>query len=346
MKYKALFKPLQLSSKLNLKNKIVMAPLTRCFADENLVPTKEMVDYYRKRADAGLIISEGTIISPMAQGYPNTPGIYNKEQIDAWREITNAVHDNGGKIFCQIMHTGRISHRMFTNQQTVSASASQISGDVPRTDVQYENPRALEIEEIKTIIDEYVQAAKNSIEANFDGVEIHGANGYLIDQFLHQVTNFREDIYGGSIENYARFVLEIVDGVIKEIGKEKVSIRLSPNAYHFISHTSGDEEIFKYLLSELQKREILYVHLGSFDDHEEIDYLEGRASAFLKRYYDGIVIGSGSYAFDEAEKSLETNDYDLVAIGRPFIANPDLISKLKNENKIVEYSEDMLNTLV
>ena len=346
MKYNELFKPFKLSPTLTLKNKIIMAPLTRCFADENLVPTQTMLEYYAKRADAGLIITEATIISPDAQGYPNTPGIYNSEQINAWKNITDAVHENNGKIFCQIWHTGRIGHKMYTGKQTVSASESSMSGHIPRTDKEYENPRALKITEIKGIVQNYVQAAKNAIEAGFDGVEIHGANGYLIDQFLHQVTNFRKDKYGGSMQNRARFTLEIVDAIINEIGKDKVSIRLSPNAFHYISHTDGDEETFKYLLFELQKRDILYVHLGAFDDHEEFEYLNGRASAFIKEHYRGVVVGCGSYTFDESEISLTYNDYDLVAIGRPFIANHDLITRLRNNTEIQAYSEDMLDTLI
>ena len=346
MKYTELFKPYKLSPTLELKNKIIMAPLTRCFSDDDLVPTKEMAKYYAKRADAGLIVSEATLISFQAQGYPNMPGIYNQSQILGWKEVNNAVHAKGGKIFCQIWHAGRVSHKVYTGELPVSSSASSISGPVPRTDEHYETPRALELTEIKSIVQDYVQAAKNSIEAGFDGIEIHGANGYLIDQFIHQETNFRDDIYGGSIQNRARFALEIVDEIIEAIGKDKVSIRLSPNAHNFMSHTDGDEETFKYLLSELDKRNILYVHLGSFDDNEEIDYLGGRASAFIKKHYAGTVIGSGSYTFDKAEVSLIKKDYDLAAIGRPFIANPDLIERLQNETKLLEYSEDMLNTLI
>ena len=346
MSYKNLFQPLALNDSLELKNRIIMAPLTRCFADENLVPTQEMADYYAKRADAGLIVSEATLITPSAQGYPNTPGIYSSEQISGWKTVTDAVHKNGGKIFCQIWHTGRISHRIYINEQTVSASAVPMSGSVPRLEnTEYETPRELKKSEIKDLVQTFVTAAKNAVEAGFDGVEIHGANGYLIDQFLHQHTNIRLDEYGGSIEKRAKFALEVTDAVMEAIGSDRTAIRLSPNAHHFMEHTNEDEKTFIFLLKELEKRKVAYIHEGAFDDNIEYEYLGGRTSDFLRRHYKNNIIACGSIPAKEADEDIMNNRYDLIGIGRPFIANHDYVSKLQNNELLNSYEEVMLGKL-
>jgi len=341
------FTEYKLSKSITLKNKIIMAPLTRCFADDDLVPTELSAKYYERRADAGLIISEATLITQKGQGYPNTPGIYNEKQIQAWKNITQKVHDKGGKMFSQIWHTGKISHSsLLDGDLPVSASAVRLEGIVSRTDnLSYETPRALENSEVKTIVEQFISAAKNAMSANFDGVEIHGANGYLIDQFLLQETNVREDEYGGSIENRARFALEIVDGVVEALGADKVGIRLSPATYTGLGHTKGDEDTYIYLLKEIEKRELAYVHVGIFDDSVEYDYLQGTPSEFIRKHYNGTLISTGGYTPNSSIENIENGKYDLIALGRVFISNPDLVEKIKNNSEIIEYEESALATL-
>lgn len=343
-----IFEPYKLNKNITLTNRIVMAPLTRCFADNNLVPTPLMAEYYARRADAGLIVSEATIIDPLGQGYPNTPGIYTDEQIEGWKLTTKAVHKKGGKIFCQLWHCGRVAHSMYTGQSPVSASATSWQGKVPRTkDAEYEMARELTTTEVKELVEKYAQAAKNAIKAGFDGVEIHGANGYLIDQFLRQQTNQRKDEYGGSIANRARFALDIVDAVSAAIGADITAIRHSPQAYVHLEYTQGDEKTYQYLFQQLSQKNIAYVHLGAFSDHYTFDYLDaGKASEFIRKHYQGNFITCGSYSIEMAEQALLDKKADLVAIGRAFIANPDLIQKIKSDQELVEYNMEMLTKLI
>jgi 2,4-dienoyl-CoA reductase-like NADH-dependent reductase (Old Yellow Enzyme family) len=345
---KYIFQKYQLNNSITLNNRIVMAPLTRCFADKELVPTKAIADYYSKRADAGLIISEATIIDPLAQGYPNTPGIYTDEQIQGWQQITKAVHAKGGKIFCQLWHCGRVAHSCYTKQQPLGPSAVSWQGKVPRTkDLEYEMPRSLSTTEVKQLVKKYRQAAKNAIKAGFDGVEIHGANGYLIDQFMRKDCNKRTDQYGGSAKNRLRFALQVVDKVAAAIGADRTAIRLSPQAYVHLQYSTGDEKTYKKLLKKLNKRNISYVHLGAFSDHYTFDYLDGgKASEFIRKHYHGTFISCGSYTITTAAAALAAKKADLIAIGRAFIANPDLISKVQNNTELVEYNMDMLNELI
>jgi 2,4-dienoyl-CoA reductase-like NADH-dependent reductase (Old Yellow Enzyme family) len=343
-----IIEPYKLNKNITLTNRIVMAPLTRCFADNNLVPTPLMAEYYARRADAGLIVSEATIIDPLGQGYPNTPGIYTDEQIEGWKLTTKAVHKKGGKIFCQLWHCGRVAHSMYTGQSPVSASATSWQGKVPRTkDAEYEMAKELTTTEVKELVEKYAQAAKNAIKAGFDGVEIHGANGYLIDQFLRQQTNQRKDEYGGSIANRARFALDIVDAVSAAIGADITAIRHSPQAYVHLEYTQGDEKTYQYLFQQLSQKNIAYVHLGAFSDHYTFDYLDaGKASEFIRKHYQGNFITCGSYSIEMAEQALLDKKADLVAIGRAFIANPDLIQKIKSDQELVEYNMEMLTKLI
>ena len=224
----------------------------------------------------------------------------------------------------------------------VAPSHSTLEGRVPRTELQYGDARELTVSEIEDTIQEFVQGAKNSIEAGFDGVELHGANGYLLDQFLHQDVNKRDDKYGGSVEKRANFVLELVDRTIEAIGKDRVGIRLSPHAYFYMEHTQGDEETFVYLLKELEKRDLAYVHAGIFDDSEKIEYLDGNVAQFLKRNYNGAFMANGSYSAQEANRLIKENEADFFSFGRSFIANSDLVSKLKNNEELNEYNEELL----
>ncbi|MCL1141788.1 alkene reductase [Shewanella gaetbuli] len=343
-----LFQPYPLNTSLTLNNKLLMAPLTRCMADDNLVPTQQIVDYYARRAEAGLIISEATIIRPDGQGYPNTPGLFSAEQIAGWKKVTSAVHENGGKIFAQLWHTGRVAHpHFFGGGDVLSASAVAVEGTVPRMrELEYQTPKAATKEDIDSLVHDYAQAAANAIEAGFDGVEIHGANGYLIDQFLHHDSNRREDEYGQTPENMSRFALEVLDAVVASIGADRTAIRLSPGAYFNMAGDKRDRDVFDYLLPEIAKRDIAFVHAGIFDDSMEFDYLDGTVSSYLRKVYPKTLVGVGSYTAESGAQAIESNKFDLLAIGRPFIANPDYVAKVRNQQPLVEYNDAMLAELI
>jgi len=347
-----LFKPYALNNTITLNNRILMAPLTRCMADDNLVPTQAMAEYYARRAEAGLIISEAVIIRPDGQGYPNTPGLFSPAQIAGWQKVTAAVHENGGKIFAQLWHTGRVAHPYFyTNGNddapVLAPSAVGVEGSVPRMrELTYKIPKAVSIEEIKTLITDYGKAAENAIQAGFDGVEIHGANGYLIDQFLHHDSNRRSDNWGGSSENMARFPLAVIDEVINKIGADRTGLRVSPGAYFNIATDNRDREVFDHLLPELEKRDLAFLHIGIFDDSMSFDYLNGSASSYVRANYNKTLIGVGSYSAETASSAISDDKFDLIAIGRPFIANPDYVAKVRSNEPLVSYSEEMLTSLV
>lgn len=345
-----LFQTYKLNNQITLKNRIIMAPMTRNVADDDLNPTEAMAAYYAKRADAGLIITEGTIIGPNARGYSNVPGIFTQSQIDGWKIVTDRVHENNGKIFLQLWHVGRVSHPNFLNGELpLSPSETIMTGRVSRSQgLNFGKSRALTLIEIKNLIENYKTAAKNAMLAGFDGVEIHGANGYLIDQFLHYHTNLRTDEYGGSSENMARFALAIVKAVSEEIGAHKVGLRLSPGAYlNEIVGDARDAEVFKYLLTQLNHYKLAYVHTGNFNDKVKFAELGDQTmTGFMRNYYQGTLIGSGSYAFDEANDQIKQSKFDLIAIGRPFIANPDLINKLQHNQDIISYDVKMLENLI
>jgi N-ethylmaleimide reductase len=342
-----LLEPFALNDTIELANRIVMAPMTRCMADNELVPTSDMAAYYARRADAGLIITEATIVRPDGQGYPNTPGIYTDAQEEGWRPVTDLVHTRGGKIFLQLWHVGRVSHPFYLDgMQPVSASAVALEGPVKRAPgLEYGTPRALELAEIPTYVAAYAEGAARALRAGFDGVEIHGANGYLIDQFLHGTSNLRTDKYGGSIENRARFVLEVVDAVVDAVGADRTGIRLSPGAYHHMTAAPDDPKVFQHLLGELDRRQIAYVHTGIFDDSMQFNYLGGSATSFLRRHYPGTVIGCGSYTPASGSASIANGEFDLLAIGRPFIANADLVSRIREGEQLQTYDERMLAKL-
>lgn len=345
--YPSLFEPYRLNDSLTLANRIVMAPLTRSMAGPGLVPTRAMADYYGRRADAGLIVSEATIIRPDGQGYPDTPGIYSQAQIDGWKQVTAAVHRNGGKIFLQLWHVGRLAHSHFTGEQPVAPSAVAFEGTLPRMrELSYEMPRELSREEIAQLVADYARAAENAIAAGFDGVEIHGANGYLIDQFLHFDTNHRADDYGQTPANMSRFALEVVDAVAARVGADRTAIRLTPGAYVHMQADARDRAVFDHLLGELERRELAYLHLGIFDDSLSFDFLGGRASEYLRRHYRGTLIGVGGLTPDTASEGLAQGRFELAAIGRPFIANPDYVRRVQQAEPLVEYHQDMLAELV
>jgi N-ethylmaleimide reductase len=342
-----LFEPLRLNDTFTLPNRIVMAPMTRCKAIEGLVPTPDAVAYYARRAACGLITTEGTIIRPDGQGYPDTPGLFTDAQVAGWRPITAAVHDAGGRIFAQIWHVGRVSHPVYLGGEApIAPSAVALSGPIKRLPGhEYGTPRALETDEIQPLADDFGQAAANARAAGFDGVEIHGANGYIIDQFLHHDSNRRTDDYGGTPENMARFPLAVVDAVTAAIGADRTGLRLSPGAYHYMPGNDADADVFRHLLARLDDRGIAYVHTGIFDDSQTFDYLGGTATAFLRRHYRGTVIACGSYTPTSGAAALSAGRCDLVAYGRPLIANPDFVAQVRRGAPLREYDEGMLATL-
>ena len=313
-----------------LSNRMVMAPLTRSRAGAELEPRAMNVEYYTQRASAGLIITEATHVFPQGIGYVSTPGIGTEKQIAGWREVTDSVHAAGGKIFLQLWHVGRISHTSMqeNGELPVAPSAIAADGEVFTYEgmKKMEAPRALETGEIAGIVEYFRQGAKNAKIAGFDGVEIHNANGYLLDQFLEDSTNKREDRYGGSIENRARLPLEVVDAVIEVWGADKVGVRLSPGGTFNTMHDSAPAETFGYISEQLGARKIGYLHVIEPEDKESFK-VEGKAvsaTKHLKSLFGGTVITAQGYDFETGTAAIASGDADLVAYGKLFIANPDL----------------------
>jgi N-ethylmaleimide reductase len=310
-----------------LKNRLVMAPMTRCRAGEAHVPTPSTAVYYAQRATAGLIVSEATQVSPLGVGYPNTPGIYSAEQVAGWKKVTDAVHHAGGRIYLQLWHVGRVSHSLWLNgERPVSSSAVAARGELytPGGMKPYDTPRALDISEIPGLVEQYRRGAQNALAAGFDGVEVHGANGYLPDQFLRDGVNKRTDAYGGSVENRARFLLEIVDAVVGVWGKDRVGVRLSPSGSFNDMIDSNPEKTFSHVVQELEKRGVVYLHLI---EGNEADVRHGGRivpTSLFRPLFKRALIVCGDYSRERAEKVLSERGAHLVAFGRPFIANPDL----------------------
>ena len=325
---------------IELKNRVVMAPMTRSRAISNL-PNELMTEYYRQRANAGLIITEGVAPSANGLGYARIPGIYNKGQIEGWKKITEAVHAEGGKIFIQLMHTGRASHpdNMEPGAQVLAPSAIALSGKM-YTDTKgaqdYPVPKEMTLEDIKQAEEEFVTAAQNAIEAGFDGVELHGANGYLIDQFINTASNKRSDQYGGSIENRARFVIEVAQKVANAIGAERTAIRLSPfGVFNDAEIFDNIAEAFEYIAHELAKLKLVYLHTV---DHSSMGAPEvpELVKTKINKAFGGSIIASGGIDKEKAEAILNENKGDLVAFGRPYISNPDLVYRLQNDIPLAE----------
>lgn len=334
---------------LTLQNRIVIAPMTRSRAINN-TPNQLMAEFYSQRNSAGLIITEGTSPSPNGLGYARIPGIYNQEQIDGWKLVTTAVHKNDAKIFVQLMHTGRVTHpsNLLKGGEVLAPSAVKLQDTQMWVDGEglKEIPvaKAMTLEDIETAIAEHIQAAKNAIEAGFDGVEVHGANGYLIEQFLNSHANIRTDEYGGSIEKSVRFLLEVVDGIANAIGKDKVGIRLSPygvnNETH---HYPVADATYDYVSKKLNELGILYIHLV---DHSSMGapVVPSNVVEIIRKKFKGNLILSGNYNAERAEAALQNGDAQLVAFGRPFIANPDLVERLKNNLPLNQPKFDLFYT--
>ncbi len=320
----SLFDPAQMGD-LQLRNRIIMAPLTRCRASAGRVPNVLMAEYYRQRASAGLILTEATSVTPMGVGYPDTPGIWSDEQVEGWKLVTNAVHQAGGLIFLQLWHVGRISDSSYLDGELpVAPSAIAAAGHVSlvRPEKPYEVPRALETDELPGIVEAYRKGAENAKRAGFDGVEIHGANGYLLDQFLQDSTNKRTDAYGGSIENRARLMLEVADAVIGVWGAGRVGMHLAPRGD---AHTMGDSDplaTFSYVASELGKRKIAFIFA-----RESLG--ENRIGPQLKAAFGGFYIANEGFDGSSAQQVLDAGEADAVSFGKLIIANPDLPRRLQ-----------------
>ncbi len=327
-----LFEKAQLGS-LSLQNHLVMSPLTRSRAIGN-VPNELMAEYYGQRAGAGLIISEGTSPSPNGLGYARIPGVFSAEQVAGWKRVTDAAHAGGARMFLQIMHCGRVAHplNLPAGARVLAPSAVALPGEM-YTDAKgmkpHPVPQAMSEADIKATIAEFAQAAKNAVAAGFDGVELHAANGYLLEQFIRPNTNQRNDRYGGSIENRARFVLEVADAVIAAIGKDKVGIRLSPfGVFNDMPVYPELADDYAYLAQQLSARGLVYVHLV---DHSPMGApaVPDTIKATFRKLFKGALILSGGYDAARAESDLAAGKCDLVAFGRPFLANPDLVARLK-----------------
>jgi N-ethylmaleimide reductase len=310
-----------------------MAPMTRNRAGAGNVPTPIMATYYRQRASAGLIVTEATQVTPEGQGYVNTPGIHSREQIEGWKTVTRAVHEAGGRIYLQLWHVGRISHSLFQpgGALPVAPSAIAPTGQVytPEGLKPYETPRALELSEIPGVVEQYQRGAQNAVEAGFDGVEIHGANGYLIDQFLQDGTNRRNDAYGGSVENRARFLLEVTQAVVEVWGADRVGVRLSPSSTFNDMRDSNAQATFSYAVSQLQGLGIAYVHLVEFKQDDARHGGKEVPTSVLRPLFKGRLIVNAGYTRERADAAIAKGHTDLVAFGVPFIANPDLPERLK-----------------
>ena len=319
---------------IELNNRIVMAPMTRSRAVGS-IPNDMMATYYGQRAAAGLLITEGISPSPNGLGYSNIPGIFNQEQTEGWRKVTDAVHQKGGKIFAQFMHTGRVGHpdNMPEGSEIVAPSAIGLTGQMytEQKGMQpFPVPREMTLQDIETAQNEYVQAAKNAIEAGFDGVELHGANGYLICQFLDASSNQRTDDYGGSAKNRNRFALEVAKKVADAIGPERTAMRISPyGVANEMSIFDGIEDQYEQLVTELDQLNLVYVHVVDHSSMGAPEVPDSMKSKIRKAFY-GAVIVSGGFDKAKAEEALLEDKGDLVAFGKPFISNPDLVYRLEN----------------
>ena len=333
-----LFQPITAGA-LALRNRIVMAPLTRSRAGQGNVPQEMNRLYYEQRAGAGMIITEATQISSLGQGYISTPGIHTREQIEGWKKIVEAVHAKGGLIVLQLWHVGRISHPDFHGQQPVAPSPI-----APRNMETYTasglkpipEPRALRLDEIPALIEDYRQAARNAQEAGFDGVEVHGANGYLLDQFLQDSTNQRDDEYGGSVENRARLLLEVTDAVIQVWGSDRVGVRLSPGGSFNDMRDSAPQQTFGHVVKELNRRRLAYLHLIEVSQQQGEHSVPDLSHRYFRTLFNGALMVADGYTLEKACRVINEGTADLVAFGKAFIANPDLVERFKSDAPLNE----------
>ncbi|MGP9263572.1 alkene reductase [Yersinia pestis] len=345
MKTAKLFSPLKVGA-LTLPNRVFMAPLTRLRSIEpGDIPTPLMAEYYRQRASAGLIITEATQISFQAKGYAGAPGLHTQEQLNAWKKVTQGVHNEGGHIAVQLWHVGRISHNSLQPGQQAPVAPSAIAADT-RTTVRDETgawvrvpcstPRALETEEIPGIINDFRQATANAREAGFDYIELHAAHGYLLHQFMSPASNQRTDQYGGSIENRTRLTLEVVDATAAEWGADRIGIRISPlGPFNGLDNGEDQEEAALYLINEWGKRNIAYLHISEPDWAGGKPYSDTFRAA-VRAHFNGVIVGAGAYSAEKAECLIQKGFIDAVAFGRSYISNPDLVTRLQQHAPLNE----------
>lgn len=346
----ALLKPIQVGD-LNLKNRIWMAPMTRSRAAN---PENKVFDlheeYYRQRASAGLIITEGSQISTQAVGYINTPGIYSKVQTEAWKGVTQAVHEAGGHIFIQLWHVGRMSHPDFHNGALpLSASATNPESKVytPQGFKDTVAAKEMTLDEIKQTVVDFKNAAKNAMEAGFDGIEIHSSNGYLLHQFFNGTSNHRTDEYGGSIENRARILFEVIDAIKEVMPENRIGVRLNPSLHGVFGMTMDEETIptFDYIISKLNEYDLAYLHLSEpFTDVSEVPFAEQNIAKRYRPIYKGTLVINNSFDQESGNKIIEQGLADAVAYGKPFISNPDLVERFKENASLSEWDQTTFYT--
>ena len=343
MKNSKLFEPLSIGD-LNLSNRIAMAPLTRGRAGKERVPNDIMAKYYLQRSGAGLLITEATVISEQGIGWIDSPGIYTDAMVGGWKKVTEKIRPIGTPIFLQLWHCGRVSHSDFHGGKLpVSASAVKLNGDhihTPLGSKPYETPRPLSIDEIKVTVSDYRKAAENAKAAGFSGVEVHGANGYLINQFLDASTNHRKDQYGGSLENRFRFFKEVLEAVLEVWPSERVGVRISPNGVFNDMGCNDYRELYLYVANEINRLKLGYLHIMdglSFGFHGKG---EPMSLSEFRPVFNGIIIGNCGYTKKTAHEKIAEGNADIIAFGRPFITNPDLPERFRN-NWPLNPSEDM-----
>lgn len=335
---------------LELNNRAIMAPLTRCRAGSGFVPQPMNTTYYAQRASAGLIISEASQVARNGLGYANTPGIYSQEQVEGWKPITQAVHDRGGKIFLQLWHAGRVVHPDLLEEGlpvAPSAIAADYLADLPHGRFPHVTPRELGLEEIPEIIEQFRQGAKNAKEAGFDGVELHAANGYLPEQFLRDNSNHRTDEYGGSLENRARFMLEVVQAMIDVWGKERVGVRLAPSSTFNDMHGSDIPGTFTYVARELDSMGIAYLHIVEPRIKGNVtieDDGTGLGAKFFRPIFSGKIISAGGYTRETGENAIANQKTDFIAYGRLYVANPDLPQRFALNSELNKYDRSTFYT--
>ncbi|MGY0392489.1 alkene reductase [Bizionia sp. KMM 8389] len=347
-KKQALLDSYSLNSDITLKNRVVMAPMTRSRADNaDKVPTKDLhVTYYTQRASAGLIITEGSQVSKQAVGYINTPGIYNQKQVAGWKLVTQAVHEQGGTIFIQLWHVGRISHPDFHDGNLPLAPSSvnpEIQSFTPSGFKDTVTPKAMTQDDINQTISNFKQAAKNAMDAGFDGIEIHSSNGYLFHQFFSNVSNKRTDSYGGSIENRTRFFFEVLDAIKSVMPENRIGVRFNPSAHGIFGISVNEDTLptFDYLITKLNDYNLAYVHLSEpFTDVSDVPHAETEIAKRYRPLYKGNLMINTNFKQDSGNAVIERGDADLVAFGKPFISNPDLVERFEQNLDLSDWDSD------
>jgi N-ethylmaleimide reductase len=340
------------SGVLDLPNRLVMAPMTRSRADNpgNIPTGKLHGEYYGQRASAGLIISEGAQVSERAVGYINTPGIYSKEQVEGWKEVTKKVHQENGRIFIQLWHVGRMSHPDFHKGElplapsAINPNAKSFTSEGLKDTL---TPRAMTIEEIKVTVKDFANAAKNSMEAGFDGVEIHSSNGYLFHQFFNATSNHRTDEYGGNIKNRTRILFEVIDAIKEVMPENRIGLRLNPSLHGLFGITLDQETIptFDYIIEKLNEYDLAYLHLSEpFTDVSEVPFAEKEIAKRYRPIYNGTIIINGGFDQEKGNAVLESGNADLVAYGKPYISNPDLAERFEQNLPLTDWNQDTFYT--